>query len=464
MPKKLTLCVLLAALCVLCCSCTGFNPLTENLMRPPKLDAEQKAIEDALMKSVISTNIAFKYPKTGDYRSSFVFHNIDEDEADEVLVFYAAPELSDYARMTLLDQRDGEWYSIADIAGPAHDIEFVSFADLTDNEASDIVVGWSSPDQNENELSVYSYQNGKLENILQKKGSYESHLIGDFDRDGLQDIVLLTNNSPSTLESAWISLVSFNGFNLSTTSSVPLSENIKSFAGVSSGKLSPSGLNVGIFVDELLSGQELVTEVFTVKDGELIPIAACQRADAADALPEPIIALYEGTRRINISTGSGETPAPICDDINSDGVIEIPGVRLFPGYEEIDEAERLYLTEYRRISGTELIRVTAAAVNRSGGYLVEFPVAWIDKVTVINQIENGEWRFVEYGESLDDVSRELARIRVVSQTAYQDKFLENYTKFDPPRGVFSYYGYVPKAVSSQLSITIGELERLFRLL
>lgn len=464
MPKKLTLCVMLAVLCALCCSCTGFNPLTENLMRPPKLDAEQKAIEDALMKSVISTNIVFKYPQTGGYRSSFVFYNVDEDEEDEVLVFYGAPELSDYARMALLDQRDGEWYSIADIAGPARDVEFVSFADLTDNSASDIVIGWRSADQNESELSVYSCQNNKLETLLQKKGSYEAHLIGDFDRDGLQDIVLLTNNSQSTLESAWISLVTFNGISLSTTSSVPLSENIKSFAGVSSGKISLSGLNVGIFVDELLSGQELVTEVFTVKDDELTPIAACQRADVADALPEPVIALYEGTRRINIATGSGETPAPVCDDINSDGVIEIPGARLFPGYDEMDEAERLYLTEYRRISGTELVRVTAAAVNRSGGYLVEFPTAWIDNVTVINQIENGEWRFVEYGDSLDDVSRELARIRVVSQTAYQDKFLENYTKFDPPRGVFSYYGYVPKAASSQLSITIGELERMFRLI
>ena len=129
--------------------------------------------------------------------------------------------------------------------------------------------------------------------------------------------------------------------------------------------------------------------------------------------------------------------------------------------------DRLYLTEYNRLEKDELVRVFAAAINRGGGYMVEFPQQWIGAVTIVNQMENGEWRFIGYNGSddpLNDLSVELARIRVVSQKDYQDKFLENYQKFSESRGMFSYYGYIPESPSSPLAITWTDLQDMFSLL
>lgn len=62
------------------------------------------------------------------------------------------------------------------------------------------------------------------------------------------------------------------------------------------------------------------------------------------------------------------------------------------------------------------------------------------------------------------IAGELARIRVVSQKDYQDKFLDNYKIFET-RGAFTYYGYVPPdSADPELSITLTELQRMFRLL
>ena len=134
--------LLAAALSLLCSSCSGFNLRAEDLMRPPKLTEEQTAIENALKSSAISGNITYKYPQSGDYRSAFVFHDIDGDGQEEALVFYAAPDLSDYARVSLLDNLNGSWVAVQEMPGSEQDVEFISFGSITRPGRQDIVIGW----------------------------------------------------------------------------------------------------------------------------------------------------------------------------------------------------------------------------------------------------------------------------------------------------------------------------------
>ena len=87
---------------------------------------------------------------------------------------------------------------------------------------------------------------------------------------------------------------------------------------------------------------------------------------------------------------------------------------------------------------------------------------------MVNRLEDNEWRFVEFSGSLDQ-SKELARIRVVSQKDYQDKFLSDYQVF-AERGMFTFYGYVPQedpaslAADNPLAISLSEFYALFSLL
>ena len=56
---------MLLVLCVLLSSCTGAAPFqNEELLRPPRLTEEQREIENALIASVNSENLTFKYPKS----------------------------------------------------------------------------------------------------------------------------------------------------------------------------------------------------------------------------------------------------------------------------------------------------------------------------------------------------------------------------------------------------------------
>ncbi|MEM1484829.1 hypothetical protein V6615_08085 [Oscillospiraceae bacterium PP1C4] len=473
MFRNLRLAACTLAACFLLSSCTGFNLSSDlmDLMRPPRLTAEQKAIDDALKASVI-TNPIMKYPKSGDYRSAFVFHDIDADGVEEAIVFYAV-ESNDYARVTLLDQVNGEWRSLSELPGADQDVEFIAFANITDSQSEDIVIGWGSPGNLEMTLGVYSFEDGKLVKKLKDNvdTAYNAYLINDLDNNGLDDIFLLSNNSDTRAKASWIKQISFDGYGVDTVSELPLSDSISEFAGIIAGKLSPESSRRGLFVDELLTENTLVTEVFTIENNTLTAVIeqdmqkpSQKEADNpqdAELIAQPP-SLYEQTRRSDTTT--------VCSDVNTDGVIEIPTGKLMPGYDDKDiyEAERIYLTEYNQLSNGALVRVLAAAINRSGGYRVEFPPEWIDQVTVVNQIESGEWRFITYKSDLDkpleDLSGELARIRVVSQKDYQDKFLDHYIAMKT-RGTFTYYGYVPDNVTSPLAITAKELkDTLFSLL
>lgn len=471
--QKHSLILLLMIITLLCSSCTGFSPITEDLMQPPKLTAEQKALDDALRESV-TQDFTLKYPKSGEFRSAYVYYNLDDDEEEEALAFYSIG-LSSTARVALLDRKDGVWHAVNALSGASQEVEFVAFAHISNRDKKDVIIGWSSEEESEKQLELYSCTNGKLERMLFRDSAgktdfnyYDSYLVNDMDSDGLDDIYLFSRDERNRLESSWIKQLAYDESSniVRLYSEHSLSDSISKFVGVTAGRINER--RRGIFIDELLFGDELATEVFTLdSDGLLTPVISFgARGD------EDISALYEMTLRDVSSDDKDVSKEAVCTDINGDSIIEIPSARLLPGYKRQKDREALYLTEYMQLKNDTLERVQAMVINRAGGYRVDFPEEWIDQVTVFAQPETSEWRFIKYNASLEDpfsdLSGELLRIRVVSKKGYQDKNLEKYTELDT-RGMFTYYAYIPENVNSNLSISAFQLSkqnpnRLFTLL
>ena len=200
MVQKLLRIAAALSLCLTLSSCNGFDPVLENLMSPPRLTAGQKEIEEALSAAAVTANPILKYPKSGDYRSAFVFYDLDQDGDEEAIAFYAT-DSNDYTRACLLDRDpSGQWYSPCEIAGADKDIDFIAFANISGRSSPDIVIGWSNPDEEKMTLGVYTYDTLKgsrphLNSLLSHSEdvSFNRYLISDLDNDGLDDIFLLTH-------------------------------------------------------------------------------------------------------------------------------------------------------------------------------------------------------------------------------------------------------------------------------
>ena len=82
MKKFILSVMIMSALTLSSCS---FGTSIDNLMAPPKLSVEQEQVYNTL-RDAAGQNIRLKYPKSGNYLSSFIIENIDDDEGNEAIV------------------------------------------------------------------------------------------------------------------------------------------------------------------------------------------------------------------------------------------------------------------------------------------------------------------------------------------------------------------------------------------
>lgn len=426
--KKLYWAVLAVGALVALSGCSPIQMDVEELMAPPKLTAEQAEIDSAL-KQALGENIKLKYPKSGDYRSAFVFHDIDGDGEEEAIVFYQLDGSATW--LNVMDQSGGQWHSTYSSSGLGDDVDFISFANITDPQREDIVIGWSGESTEENKVSLYTYEDGRLRSMF--KDSYQQLVVVPGGEGGLDELVLL-NLGDSQNSSA--KLIRKRGTRVAQSSKVDLNDRAREFAQITYGTL-PDGTKA-LFVDETIVGGQMATEVLTIQDGELHNLMLDEEERN-----------FEATRR-DIQVKSM--------DVDGDGYLEVPTATLMPGYREIQEGERLYQVTFCTVEGGALVEKQTAAVNLAQGYLIRYPKSWKGQVTVIVQHETGEWSFVAYEGSLEQSNEVLLKMRVYSQNDYRDPFeMENYHLMDK-KGMFEYYAYIPPETDSPLAITYDRLE------
>lgn len=441
----------LAALAAVLMSCTGCSRLqtsVEDLMSPPVLTQEQAEIRSALSRVSGDSEIKYKYPQNGDYRSSFIFYDIDSDQVEEALVFYQSPSKGDSTWINILDRQDGQWVSVCETPAPdtTASIDFVSFEQLTDSQTVSLVVGWEDARSGKTVIA-YNYDNGRLLPIFER--DYTELAITDLDGNGSTDLVLFTQQAQSTL--VFLACKTENGFE--TMDSVQLDRNIVSFDNILSGRTAAG--TAALFLDSTIDLYESpfqITDVLSAKRGENgTPVLV-------NLLDNEEVTLSQGTMR----------PAQnlFCRDIDGNGTVEIPTVATLPGYEGIFDESAIFLTSYNQLSPTsQLIPCQSGVVNPQHRYLLTFPERWLDNaVSAVVQPENGEYTFFAYTGDLTDTSTVLLKLRVYSAKDYHDKFDDNYFQLIGQKGLFEYYAYLPETHNS-LTITEQELrEEMFRFL
>ncbi len=441
----------LAALAAVLMSCTGCSRLqtsVEDLMSPPVLTQEQAEIRSALSRVSGDSEIKYKYPQNGDYRSSFIFFDIDSDQVEEALVFYQSPSKGDSTWINILDRQDGQWVSVCETPAPdtTASIDFVSFEHLTDSQTVSLVVGWEDARSGKTVIA-YNYDNGRLLPIFER--DYTELAITDLDGNGSTDLVLFTQQAQSTL--VFLACKTENGFE--TVDSVQLDRSIVSFDNILSGRTAAG--TAALFLDstvDLYESPFQITDVLSAKRGENgTPVLV-------NLLDNEEVTLSQGTMR----------PAQnlFCRDIDGNGTVEIPTVATLPGYEGIFDESAIFLTSYNQLSSTsQLIPCQSGVVNPQHRYLLTFPERWLDNaVSAVVQPENGEYTFFAYTGDLSDTSTVLLKLRVYSAKDYHDKFDDNYFQLIGQKGLFEYYAYLPETHNS-LTITEQELrEEMFRFL
>lgn len=450
---------LLAAMAafMLFCSCGAVSLSgTESLLVAPKLTKEQEEVAKAFESAVSLRSIVYKPPQSGDFRSPFVFYDIDGDGIKEAIVFYAfsgSDDDSGSARAAVLKQSaNGGWTLFYDVASPTQgtDVEFVKFEKLLSTQSSCVIIGWKAAAVSRaSNLTVYSIKDNSFP--IEATSDYLGYLAEDFDRNGLSEMVIISGDN--TRGRFRLRLWRNRGGQLEEVDGLELASEVGAPVSMVSGNLW-DGYR-GVYIDELLTGNvtTFATEIVRVSSSGFTLLSGGE-AVLRDEPENPVRSNYESTFRDDDA---------LCMDIDGDGVIEVPYPFTLPGPSDFSDIEAPKLIQFLRLTSGGFEAAHSAVINAQAGYFVYFPEKWMGSVTVEAGRETGEWHFRKWNDNTQSAAEELLRIRATSKASGPDVFGGDYEEL-AVKGTTVYSAYIPKLENEPLHVTEQEVRNMFNLL
>lgn len=421
-------------------SFTGCNIWTggvDSLLSPPKLSTQQQEIYQALIGS-LDSKISLKYPKSGDYLSAFIVANFDDEPTEEAMVFYektgiTADETS--LRINILDQENGNWKSVFDRSADGNEIETVMVSKLGESDDISIIVGYSML-QGEKQLDIYTYSRNGSESILTENLSdtYSLMSVEDLDNDGYNELFLVTGNTASSYAEAKVLKLDSNGQYRLTRVSMD-SSTTDYFQCLYSNDINSSSKN--IFIDSVVNTGVIKTEILYLDSDEY----RIQNAN-----------IHEDVSLVSTVRPSGY----ISCDIDNDGIIEIPTITTFTGYESLSDTEQLKMTNWLTYQNNALIVKYYGYYSINDAYFFALPERWKDRVTIKLDNNHNDVVFYEYNESLENSTTELLRLTVSSKENSEFIQKNGYQLMRVNNGSY-YFAKISKNVGSDLEISLAEV-------
>lgn len=430
---------LFAVLCFFLPGCGNVQLSPEELMRPPVLTEEQTEIYNAA-EQVIGSDVVFKYPNVDGVHSAFVMHDYDEDGEDEALVFYQTSE-DENTRINILDKQNGTWRSVGDVEGSGINIDSLAFASLCQQGSVELIAEWSNISGNTRVLTVLTLENGRLETLFSNE--FSSKAVLDIDRDGMEEILLLTGNSGARQALALLVKGADDG-TLTVASSCTMSPDTYEYVQLL--KTVTSGGEVALVVDGRVTGGAMVSELLTLERGKLVNLIYSE-----NPLEDKT---YETYRAYEVLSA----------DIDYDGSVEIPALSPLPNSDSATVAmEMMYLQNWMKFVDGAFQTALSIVVNENYGYYVIFPERWKDRVTVLTERPN-EWSFVaySYGEEgrVLTFEQEILRVLVFAKTEYYDEFDTNSFEKIYENEKYEYFISI-NYTGNELQLTAEEISELF---
>lgn len=420
MKKIISICLILV-ICLTFSSCDFSINSIDTLMRPPKLSGESNLLQVAFENSLDSSDsVIMKNPISGDNRSSFLFHDLDNDDSQEAFAFYSDPSISDTAYFSIFKKVSEEWVRVANIKGRGEEIYEIDFADLNGDGIFEIIISWtfltaleknisnSFSNISDRVLTVYSYT--EKETALITTEYFTKIFVDDFNNDKCEEILLLNINLANIENRTTARLLSFDYDYLVDRDVTLTLSNMIDIYNIATDNSSDS---TRIYIDGLINENTLITEVVEIK-----------HEDFSTNLP-----LYESnTAEIPLTARGSHI---FSCDIDNDGFVEIPTHEVMPNAVNISnnlsELTPLSLTVWSEINENELLVDFKCLYNVSCNYYYEISESWSNNVSITYNADSSVLSFfdISAGES---EKVEIISFKVFNTNEWDD-YNGKYTKF-----------------------------------
>lgn len=391
------------------CSFSGFS--AQNLMSPPKANADQQSIYRLLQGA--QTEVTLIYPKNGEYRSAIIMCDFTGDGVEDAIGFCATGDGG--SQVQFLTKVEGEWTAAAAFPNPASQVDRVCFGSLPGGGQA-VFIGWGSTAGTTGRLATacaYLYkQNGYL--IQYSLGSYGEMAVTDFDGDGVNELFTIDKSVsvPNETEGEEITparacLYAFDGDEPYEAAWTEADNSVSGYSGVAFGRMSAK--DWGVVVDGTTADGSMNTQVFFMEDGRLVNYPRAVNTEGY---------VNEYTRPAAAAITSR--------DINGDGYINIPSAIQLPGLSEdmvLDSTS--YMVEWRsQTPGNSSRVVLRALMNVRENYWFRLPYSLQGRLCAVNDVERRTVTYTEVKSTEEEgllLGGTLFSIRAFTRSAWESR-------------------------------------------
>lgn len=365
------------------------------LMDTPELSAEKESLR-AIIEANRPENASLIRSNREEDTNIIHFVDLDGDGVNEAVVFYETPDQNIGIHGMIFKKNHDSWVKQTTFDGEGKVLESLYFKDMTNDGRIDIVAGFSGGKEDENlqnGLIIYTFNGKTVERILEVP--YTNYVISDMNQDHINDLTIV-NLKPR--ESNFITTYQYKDGSFVELDKLEMKPFIYEYYNVAAGTVyqDQAGNKIeGIVLDASLSevGEFSKTSIIVMDNGKLKSV---QPKDDQTFRP---YRMYS-------------------EDINNDGVIEIPLLKKPLGWENfINEEDIPYFYEYYQWDGKSGLKFVAEKFhdfknNFDFGF---FPPKLHNKITVDTKSQMNKYlRFV-----MIDTGKTVAEIKFFTQSEWE---------------------------------------------
>ncbi len=270
----------------------------EDMYRLPKRSEDYRDLQLAIDKAM--TGMEYSAPLAGENQQTVQMADLDGDGTDEYLLF--AKTAQERPLRILIFRRTGNTFVHADTLecnGSAFDQ--VEYVNMDERGGVELLVGCQLSDQVIRSVSVYTLSQGNMEQCVTV--NYSKFLATDIDGDKLSELFLLHPGLTDT-DNGIAELYTMKNGSVERYNEVNMSQPADRLKRIIVGKL--DGGKVAVYLASTVGDTALITDVYTLIDNKLVNVTLSNESGTS----------VKTMRNFYV----------FADDIDNDGVVELPGL------------------------------------------------------------------------------------------------------------------------------------------
>lgn len=371
MNKKRLLPVLLLLLCFGLSGCAMGR--VDEMYALPKRSQEYQQLDTAINEAMESLNLTHCSPVSGENQQTVQSADLDGDGVDEHLVFASGGREKPLQVLIFRQEPSGICSLMDVIQSNGTAFEQVEYVNFDEKPGLELIIGRQVSDQVLRSVSVYSFSGGSAQLVLMN--GYSKFITCDLDQNGRSELMVLRPGEAAA-DRGMAVLYSADRGQIQRSVEMELSVSPNHIRRITKGRL--HGGAPAVYVASAVGESSVLTDVLTLQRGKFTNISG---------------ASVETLRNFYVYP----------EDIDEDGVMELPGLVTMKAVSVWSEDEQKYLIRWYALDaeGREVDKLYTFH-DFLGGWYVELGSDWAGRVTV--EQDEGRYTFYVWNETYEEAT------------------------------------------------------------